>query len=178
MPVQRPAPCNTPWLRCNRGCYVTSSAKWLKRECNGEIVGEIINHSPTHTQATPSEPITFRCTRSFHLRSRHRAAGCSCEKSALLKRVRYDKFEHAPAARLMFHIVNLMRGKRREYTSTACSIACGPAWRATLTSHSHNRNFPYPPTQLQTAYISLCASRSFHRLLLQPRPVGILFLMR
>jgi hypothetical protein len=48
-----------PWLRMLRNilsqggkiCYVTSSAKWLKRECNGEIVGEIMNHSGDFTAA-------------------------------------------------------------------------------------------------------------------------------
>ena len=42
-----------PWLGMLRNnsrplrwvCYVTSPAYLLKRECNGEIVGEIINHS-------------------------------------------------------------------------------------------------------------------------------------
>jgi hypothetical protein len=31
-------------------CYVTSSAKWLKRECNGEIVVENIEHSRRTTE--------------------------------------------------------------------------------------------------------------------------------
>ena len=33
-----------------RRVYVTSSAKWLKRECNGENVGEIMNHSLLHAR--------------------------------------------------------------------------------------------------------------------------------